>query len=308
LANPWRGRLRVTGPARRPAPAKAGGDRRDPAGIAHAARRDLDLQARQIRPGRRAGEQRPRDNRPIRCALDRTVLRRTNNEVDPRRPTGEATVDVALAVADHHHGRRIGQPFTGSLDPSQPAHALLVLNRPLTPWRRLDRVVTGPDPCVEQTENSLRLAVDGDQGMDEKPRRNTVAGRAKPAAIGPAAGEIDLGRVLCDDNVPTRARRERAPRKGRQHLSAADRRRRQKTMDRQFASARRTKFADHQRAARRYPLEQLGAHRGAPCVAEITQCSSLFHHDNPPFTTGSQNRDINRFASQMERRAFLCRI
>jgi hypothetical protein len=113
---------------------------------------------------------------------------------------------------------RIGQQFTGSLDPSQPAHALLVLNRPLTPWRRLELVVTGPDPCVEQTENSLRLAVDGDLGMDEKPRRNPVAGRAKPAAIGRAAGEIDLGRVLRDDNVPTRARRERAPRKGRQRI------------------------------------------------------------------------------------------
>ncbi len=62
------------------------GDRRGPAGIAQAAWRHLDLQAPQIRPGRRAGEQRPCDNRPIRCALDRTVLRRTN----PRRPTGEA--------------------------------------------------------------------------------------------------------------------------------------------------------------------------------------------------------------------------
>jgi hypothetical protein len=101
---------------------------------------------------------------------------------------------------------------------------------------------------------------------------------------------------------------ERAPRKGRQHLSAADRRRRQKTMDRQLASARRTKFADHQRAARRYPLEQLVAHRCAPCVAEITQCSSLFNHDNPPFTTGSQNRDIIKFASQMCEHAILQNI
>ena len=136
------------------------GDRPDPAGIAHAARRDLDMLARQIRPRRRAGEKRSCDNRPIRCELDRTVLRARTVRSTPR-PTGEATVDVALGVADHHHGRRIRQQFIGSLDPSQAAHALLAPNRPLTPWR-LDRVVTGPDPGVEQTENSLRLAVNGD--------------------------------------------------------------------------------------------------------------------------------------------------
>ena len=49
--------------------------------------------------------------------------------------------------------------------------------------------------------------------------------------LGHPTGKTDLGRVLCDDNVPTRARRERTPRKGRQHLSAAGRRCRQKTMD-----------------------------------------------------------------------------
>ena len=292
LANPSRGRLRVTGPARRATVASRPGS---------PTRRGATLTCRHVKSGQAAAlaNSDPATTGPSGASsIARSCAARTMSST-PNRPTGKATVDVALAVADHHYRRRICQQFTGSLDPSQPAHALLVLNRPLTPRRRLDLVVTGPDLCVEQTENSLRRAVNGDQGMDEKPRRNPVAGRAKPAAIGPAAGEIDLGRVLRDDNVPTRGRRERAPGKGRQHLSAADRRRRQKTMDRQLASARRTKFADHQRAARRYPLQQLGAHRCAPCVAEITQCSSLFHHDNPPCTTGSQNRNINQFASQM---------
>ena len=60
---------------------------------------------------------------------------------------------------------------------------------------------------VQKAENSLRLAVDGDQGMDEKTCRNPIAGRAKPAPIGRAAGEIDLGGVLGDDNPPACRRR-----------------------------------------------------------------------------------------------------
>ena len=94
-------------------------------------------------------------------------------------------------------------------------------------------------------------------------------------------------------------RRLRAPRQGCQHLLAGHRRGRQKTVDRQFAGTRRTELADHQRTGRGDPFDQLRADRRAPCVAEIAQCPSLFHHDNPPFPTGSQNRDSNRFASQM---------
>ena len=57
---------------------------------------------------------------------------------------------------------------------------------------------------VEKTENSLRLAIDGDQGVNEKTRRNPIASRSKPATIGLPAGEIDLGGVLRDDNPPAR--------------------------------------------------------------------------------------------------------
>jgi len=118
---------------------------------------------------------------------------------------------IALAIADDHHRRRISQQFSGSLAPSQPANALLVLNGALAAWRRLERVVAGPDVRVEKTENSLRLAIDGDQWMDEKTGRNPIAGRSKPAANGLSAGEIDLGGVLRDDNPPPRGRRDGAP-------------------------------------------------------------------------------------------------
>jgi len=60
---------------------------------------------------------------------------------------------------------------------------------------------------VEQTQNSLCVAVDGDQRMDEKAGRDPIAGRSTPAAIGLAAGKVDLCGVLRDDNPPSRARR-----------------------------------------------------------------------------------------------------
>ena len=64
--------------------------------IAHPARRHLDEHLRQFRPRRRTGEQRH--------VLDQSaVLRRTNDEIDPCRTAGEATVNVVLAVADHHY-------------------------------------------------------------------------------------------------------------------------------------------------------------------------------------------------------------
>src|SRR5208283_2480882 len=162
----------------------------------------------------RAGEQRRVFDQPLPRLLGRPVLRRTNDQIDPRRPAGKAAIDVALAVTDDHHRRRIRQQFSGSLDPSQPAKALLFFNGTLSAWRCLDRIVTGPDMRVQKTENSLRLAVEGDQGMDEKARRNSITGGSKPAAIDLAAGEIDLGGVLRVDTPPTRGRCEGAPRQG----------------------------------------------------------------------------------------------
>src|SRR5271166_6334393 len=187
LANPWRGRLTVTGPARS---ATVAIRPRSPT------RRGATLTGICLSSGQAAALA----NNDA-SSTSGPVLRRTNDEVDPRGATGEAAVNVALAVADdHHHRRRIRQHFSGSLDPSQPANALLVLNGTLAAWRRLDLAVTGLDVRVEKTENSLRLAVDGDQGVDEKAGRSPIAGGSKPAAIDRAAGEIDLGGVLRDDN------------------------------------------------------------------------------------------------------------
>jgi len=116
--------------------------------------------------------------------LGRPNLHRTNYKLDPRRPAGQAAVNVVLAVANDHDRCRIRQQFAGPLDLSQPTHALLVFNGALAAWRGLDRVVTGPDMRVRKTENSLRLAVDVDQGMDETAGRNPIAGRTKTAAMG----------------------------------------------------------------------------------------------------------------------------
>ena len=105
---------------------------------------------RQFGPRRRAGEQRRVSGRPLLRACGQPILRRANDQIDASRPTGEATVNVALAVADHHHRRRIRRQGAGSFDPSQPAHALLVLNRPLAPQQRFDGVLTGPDLRVQR--------------------------------------------------------------------------------------------------------------------------------------------------------------
>jgi len=131
--------------------------------------------------------------------------------------------------------------------------------------------------------------------MDEKTGRNPIAGRSKPTAIGLSAGEIDLGGVLRDNNPTPRGRREAAPGQGAQHLLAAHRWGRQKTVDRQFAGTRLTQLADHQRSGRRHPFNQLGAERRSSCIPEIAQRPRPFHHDDPPFKTGSENRGTNRF-------------
>ncbi|HEV2041600.1 MAG TPA: hypothetical protein VGT81_16445, partial [Casimicrobiaceae bacterium] len=70
-------------------------------------------------------------------------------------------------------------------------------------------------------------------------------------------------------------------------------------MDRKFAGARRTEFADHQRSRCRDSLDQRRADRRSPRIAKITKRPNLLHHDNPPFKTGSENRHANRFTSQM---------
>src|ERR1700712_4208461 len=67
---------------------------------------------------------------------------------------------------------------------------------------------------VEKTKNSLPLAIDGEQRMDEKTGRNPITGRTEPAAFGLAACEIDFGGVLRDHNPPPRRRRHGAPRPG----------------------------------------------------------------------------------------------
>ena len=71
----------------------------------------------------------------------------------------------------------------------------------------------------------------------------------------------------------------------------------QKTVDREFSGTRLTKLADHQRSARRHPFDQLRADGRSPCIPEIAKRPSPFHHDDPPFKTGSENRCINRFTS-----------
>jgi hypothetical protein len=195
------------------------GHRRDPASIAHPAWCHLDQHLPEFGPSCRTREQRPFFNQ-------RAVLGGTNDEINLCRPAGKAAVDVALAVANDHHRRRIRHQFSGSLDPSQPAAALLVFNRTVSARRRFDLVVAGPDMRVQKTKNSLRLAIDGDQGMDEKPCRNPITGGSKPATIDLPTGEIDLGGVLRDDNPPPRGCREGAPRQGSQHLPAGHRRRR----------------------------------------------------------------------------------
>ena len=70
-------------------------------------------------------------------------------------------------------------------------------------------------------------------------------------------------------------------------------------MEREFASPRRTKLADHQRPGCRGPFDQFRADRRPPGVPKITKRSSPFHHDNPPFKTGSENQRINRLTSKL---------
>ena len=108
------------------------GDRGDPTGIAHPARCHLDQHLRQFGPRRRAGEQRRVSGRPLLRACGEPILRRANDQIDASRPTGEATVNVALAVADHHHRRRIRQQCAGSLSRSQRMLSLSSIAR----WRR----------------------------------------------------------------------------------------------------------------------------------------------------------------------------
>jgi hypothetical protein len=92
----------------------------------------------------------------------------------------------------------------GTLDPSQPANTLLVLNRALAARHGFDLVVTGPDMGVQKTENRLCRAIDSDQRMDEKGPRNPIDGRCQPPTVGLSASEIDFGGVLRDDNPPPR--------------------------------------------------------------------------------------------------------
>ena len=92
----------------------------------------------------------------------------------------------------------------------------------------------------------------GSDSLVSRPGRRQCAGLPSPIACAPPGLPASPGQV--------------------------NRRRRQKTMDRQFAGTRRTELADHQRTGRGDPFDQLGADRRASCVAEITQCPSLFHH------------------------------
>jgi hypothetical protein len=62
----------------------------------------------------------------------------------------------------------------------------------LTAWWRLDCVLTGPDLRIEKTQNSLCLAIDGDQRMDEKSIRDAIATRTKAAMIGRPAKLISV--------------------------------------------------------------------------------------------------------------------
>src|SRR5208283_2567010 len=98
-------------------------------------------------------------------------------EIDPCRAAGEATVNVVLTIADHHHRRRIGQQFASPLDPSQPADALLVFNRTLAAWRRLDRVVAGPDMRVVSGGENPRL-----NGAYQSPRSDLEPSSARRSA------------------------------------------------------------------------------------------------------------------------------
>ncbi len=81
----------------------------------------------------------------------------------------------------------------------------------------------GPDPGVQQTQHSLRLAVDGDHRMNEEPSRQAVARRAQATATVLAAGEIDLRRILRRHDPPARAGRRRAGRERCNHLATRHR-------------------------------------------------------------------------------------
>ncbi len=251
------------------------GHRRDPAASAGSRRRNGNLGACQLRPSRRRGKQR-------RSAVQRAIPRGPHDQVDRCRPPREARIDVAFTVGHDHHRSRLGQMRPGLRRTVQPADAFLVLQG-ARPRGRGDEVVrAGPDPRVQQTQHSLRLAVDGDHRMNEEPGRHAVARRSQAAATLLAAGEADLRRVLRRHDPPSRAGRRRAGRKRCHHLAARHRGRRQKPVDRDLPRTVTAELADHQRSGLHHPLNQPGSGSRATDIAKTTQRAFSNDQHIPP--------------------------
>ena len=148
-------------------------------------------------------------------------------------PVRDGVMRTAVRASSVHASGAANRRSAARADPS--SHRMLSLSSSARARGcRIELIRAGPDLRIEQTEPRLRLAVDGDHRMQEKPSRYAITRRPKATATLLAAGEIDLRRVLCRHNPTPFTGSRRAMR---QCLNR-DRGRRQEPMDRNLPRPR----------------------------------------------------------------------
>ena len=150
-----------------------------------------------------ANERRPAGGRLLetRAVVERPVLGGADDEFDTIGPASEQAEDVALAVADRDDLGRTGQRIRRGLGAREPAPTLLVLGRALVMVAGPLRIAR-PDLGSSDADHRPRVGLDDDLRMDEEAGAHAVTAGAEPFAAARTSGEVDLGRVLRDDDPP----------------------------------------------------------------------------------------------------------
>ena len=136
--------------------------------------------------------------------------------------------------------------------------------------------------------------------MDEKAGGHPVAGRAKTAPPPIAAGKVDLGGILGDDDPPATAPIGGARRGDIERLLPGDLRLRQQPMDRKLAGTAAAQLPHHQRAGRGDPFRHHDARAAAAPIVVIMigrkrskQASRIASRRNvPPWRSRSMAKSI----------------